>query len=279
MNGQIELELGMKAKKLSLHDVAKKYFEKAAELGNAEAMYFLGNELGDSEQALKWYKQAADKGYKKAFIEIALLYLEVDNLEHNKREADKWFKFAISSNKLSAENGDPYAMLAIANAYDIYNSRKSLNYGGLGDKNSSANKWYKFAFATFKRLANGGNTEAMFEVSKLLHFGNGTAGNDKESIRWLKKAAEVDDVQVKIRAYKEIADILKFNETSIFADKSSSGDKAVTFYKKAAELGDFDSMRELWEHYKEQKNLTEAEKWLKKSEELQAKFLEALPQE
>ena len=115
---------------------------------------------------------------------------------------------------------------------------KRLNYSGLDVKIFPAGKWYKFAFATFKR-----NTDEIFEVSELLRFGNGTVENDEENIRRLKKVAEVDDVQIKIRAYKEIADILKSNETSILRQRKFFKAeryffKAIEHYEKATSSND-----------------------------------------
>lgn len=284
-------EVGLQATKLYLYDVAIKYLTKASDLGNADAMYLLGiiydesnygfgyelhkeNELSkfsDNEQAFKWYKRAAEKGCKKAFLELALYYLERDNLEYNKRAAKKWLTTAINWNQTAAEKGDPFAMLELAGIYSQYNFTKTLIYGGLPGKDSLGDKWRKFAFVTFKRLANEGDVEAMLELSTMFHYGNGTTKSDAESIRWLKTAAEAGDDKIKIRAYQELAYIVKSNADSI------------SFSKKAADLGDFTSMRILWNRYKTgkgvRKNLSAAERWLKKSEEIQAAFLANLPEE
>ena len=282
-------DLGLQAADFYLYDVAIKYLTEAAELGNADAMYLLGSiydgakngygchlqkeserlKFVDDEQIFKWYKRAADKGCKKAFIELALIYLDEDNLEYNKRAATKWLKMAINWNQPAAEKGDPYAMLAIANAYAQYNFNRTLRYGGVPvpGEDSLSKKWFNFTFATFKRRAVEGDSEAMIELGMMLYFGSGTTRNVGESIRWLKKAAESGDDEIKIRAYRKLADIIKYN------------DEAVSYSKKAAELGDFISMRQLWYIYKTDKNLCEAERWLKKSEEIQAAFLETLPKD
>ena len=281
-------EIGLQATNIYLYDVAIEYLTKAAQLGNADAMYLLGNiydevkyyyDYGlhkederiisnDDEQIFKWYKRAADKGCKKAFIEVALRYLDEDNLEYNKRAANKWFKMAIW-NQSAAEKGDPVAMLAIAEAYSRYNFNKTLRYGGLPDKDSLSDKWHKFAFATFKRRADEGDAEAMIELGIMFYYGTGVTKNYAESVRLLKSAAESDDDKIKIRAYRKLADIIKSN--------------SISFYKKAAQLGDFISMRILWNHYKTgkgvEKNLAEAEHWLKKSEEIQTEFLANLPKD
>ncbi|MCR5834339.1 MAG: sel1 repeat family protein [Selenomonadaceae bacterium] len=269
-------EIGCRAKNLFLYDVAIKYLTKAAECGNADAMYLLGNiyknanwdyelqkederiVINDDEQFFKWYKRAADKGCKEAFIEVALYYLEEDNLEYNKRAANKWLKLAISWNQSAAEKGDPVAMLAVAEAYSRYNSRKTLNYGGLFGKEPLSDKWRKLAFAIFKRLADEGDAEAMTNLGIMFYYGEGVTENYAESVRFLKRAAESDDDEIKIR-------------------------DSISFYKKAAQLRDFISMRILWNRYKTgkgvEKNLAEAERWLNKSQEIQTEFLTVLKRE
>lgn len=294
-------DIGCQAKDLFLHDVAIKYLSKASELGNADAMYLLGNiysgndetsyryghlekederiKINDNEQFFKWYRSAADNGCKKAFIEVALHYLDKDNLEFNKRAAKKWFNLAISWNQSDAEKGDPVAMLAIAKAYSHYNFNKTRRYGGNPDKNSLSNKWQKFAFATFKRHADEGDAEAMIELGIMFYYGTGVTENYAESVRLLKRAAESDDDKIKIRAYRKLAEIIKANADSIaFYKNIKSNDDFIAFYKKAAQLGDFISMRILWKYYSD-KNLAESERWLKKSEEIQAEFLSFLKQE
>ena len=152
-------KIGLQATNIYLYDVAIEYLTKAAELGNADAMYLLGNIYDEAkcdydydlhkenERIVSNYKCAADKGCKKAFIEVALRYLDEDNLECNKRAANKWFKMAISWNQSAAEKGDPVAMLAIAEVYSRYNFSKTLRYGGLPNKDSLSDRWRKFAFA------------------------------------------------------------------------------------------------------------------------------------
>lgn len=288
-------ELGSQAADIYLYDTAIKYLTQAADLGNADAMFSLGKiyEIGkyghgahlckederlkfvefvDDEKIFNCYKRAAEKGCKVAFIAVALLYLDEDNLEYNKRAADKWLKLAISWNQPAAEKGDPCAMLAIAGAYAQFNFNKTIIYGGLPGKDSLAEKWQKFAFTTFKKFADeGGDIEAMFELSRMFFFGTGTTKNIRESVRYLEILTQVDDEKIKARAYHELGRIFE----------SSDATKSFHFYKEAAQLGDFTAMRILWYSYKNgkgvRKNLTEAERWLKKSEEIQAAFLATLP--
>lgn len=69
------------------------WYRKAAEQGNAEAMYYIGECIEDSritanpnESDLYWYMKAADLGHPKALLRLAQEYLSGDRLPKN---ADK----------------------------------------------------------------------------------------------------------------------------------------------------------------------------------------------
>ncbi len=282
------LKLAVKAKNLFLYDVAIKYLEQAAELGNSEAMYLLGDIFAndyyyfghlfkddeqiktDDVQALKWYKRAADNGLGKAFIEVAVLSLNEE--QYNSKQAEKFFKAAITTYKSLSGNGNIFAMKTLAEIYEKYYFAESLNTG-YERKNSRIGTCYKMAFSALKKLADRGNIEAKFQISDMVRCGKGTDENIEQSIAILKSVAEIaknsDD---KITAYRKIAEII----LSEYETKTS----AINFYKQAAALGDFISMRELWKIYElgkvVKKNLSESQKWLKKSEELQKKFFEEI---
>lgn len=69
------------------------WYRKAAEQGNAEAMYYIGECIEDSritanpnESDLYWYMKAADLGHPKALLRLAQEYLSGDRLP---KDADK----------------------------------------------------------------------------------------------------------------------------------------------------------------------------------------------
>jgi len=285
MNGQIEFELGVKARNIFLYDAAIKCLKKSAELQNSEAMYLLGDIFAndyynfghlfkddeqiktDDAQALKWYKCAADNGLGKAFIEVAVLSLHEE--QYNKKQAEKFFQAAITTYKNLSENGNIFALKTLAENYEKYYFAESL-YTGYERKNAHIANWYKMAFSALKKLADRGNIEAKFQISDMIHRGKGMRENIEQSIEILKSVAKsAKSSDDKIPAYRKIAEII-FSE---YETKTP----AINFYKQAAALGDFISMRELWKIYElgevVEKNISESQKWLKKSEELQKKFL------
>ncbi|NOQ93464.1 MAG: hypothetical protein GQ547_02385 [Methylophaga sp.] len=83
----------------------------SAELGNAYAQYALANLYNsgqgveqDAEQAVVWYKKAANQNNDLAQYSLGVMYeFGLGGLEIDQQEADKWYK-------LSAKNGNYFAL-------------------------------------------------------------------------------------------------------------------------------------------------------------------------
>lgn len=95
--------------------LATRYFAKAAFLGNAEAMYELGNNYSigrgcrkDLAKAKYWLEKAAMNGNDTALYKLALLY---DHKLNDKEDAFGWYL-------LSAERGNPSAAYHVATLYE-----------------------------------------------------------------------------------------------------------------------------------------------------------------
>ena len=83
---------------------AVKWFRKAAELGHAEAMFFLGivyfrgkGVIEDDKEAVKWYRKAADVGYAKAMVHLGLMYATGEGVIEDDVEAYGWFNVAAAN--------------------------------------------------------------------------------------------------------------------------------------------------------------------------------------
>ncbi len=275
-------DIGYRAKNLFLYDVAIKYLKQAAALGNVEAMIKLGDIFydagiakdlhkpeeiipSDNSKALKFYSQAAEKNYALAFNRLALIHFNECNVE----ETYKYFQLAVEAytEKLDS-NFDAFTLKELAKACeDLYfvepdkrNSKKLLQ---------KFLEYYRLAFGMLKLLANEGNIEAFFELGEMYRVGNGVAKSHSTAIKMFENAAKLGTTDDKIRAYINIAFIYE-------SDKNYN--QFIDYIKKAAALGDFFAMRQLWKYYAD-KDLTAAEHWLKKSEEIQSEFLTALKRE
>jgi hypothetical protein len=280
-------DIGCRAKNLFLYDVAIKYLEQTAALGNVEALIELGDIFcgagssddlhkleeiiqSDNSKALKFYRQAAEKNYAPAFNRLALMNLNECNVE----ETYKYFQLAVETYKEKLDSGfNAFTLKTLAKTYEDL-------YFVVPDKRKSKKllqkflEYYKLAFGMFKNLANEGNMEAFFELGEMYRIGNFMEKSHSNAIKMFENAAKLGSTDDKICAYINIAFICKSEENY---------NQFIDYIKKAAELGDFFAMRQLWEIFERgefvSKNLSESEKWLKKSEEIQSEFLKALKRE
>lgn len=280
-------EIGCRAKNLFLYDVAIKYLEQSAALGNVEAMIKLGDIFygagsaedlhkpkeiiqSDNSKALKYYSQAAEKNYAPAFYRLALMHLNECNVE----ETYKYFQLAVEAYKIKLDSSfDAFTIKALAKAYeDLYfvepDKRKSKKLL------QKFLEYYRLAFGMLENLADEGNIEAFFELGEMYRVGNGTDKSHSNAIKMFKNAAKRGTKNIQIRAYINIAFIYE-------SDKNYK--QFISYIKKAATLGDFWAMRKLLKIYERgefvKQNLSESDKWLKKSEEIQSEFLSSLKQE
>lgn len=150
-----------------------KWYEKAANQGNAAAQYNLGycyvhgqGVKQDNEEAMKWFKSAAEQGQAEAQNLIGYCYF----FEEYYIEAVNWFKKA-------ANQGNT---LALGNLGICY-------YEGKG-----VTRNHDEAFRYLYKSASSENTshDVMMYLSKCYRFGYGTQKNEKQAEYWLKKAAE-----------------------------------------------------------------------------------------
>lgn len=112
--GEAALAAGLEAYDVGDAVTAAREFERAAELGNAEAGFRLANmyETGDGVgasmvRALDWYRIAAEQGSEKAQFNLGHLYATGRNVERNLHNATRYYRMA-------AEQDNPHAQLALA---------------------------------------------------------------------------------------------------------------------------------------------------------------------
>lgn len=80
---------------------AARYFLKAAEQGDAEAQFSLGNMYAeghgvprDEQQSASWFRKAAELGFSPAQVNLGVMYTQGQGVEQNLVEAHKWFNIA-----------------------------------------------------------------------------------------------------------------------------------------------------------------------------------------
>lgn len=166
-------------------DAARRYYEKAARLGNPHAQYQLAKLLlaapdaqpEDIRRALGWLKKAADTGQDCAQYALGKLYRDGGAVE-------KDIAKAVSFLRMAAESGNAYAAYALGKLYQ--------EGAELPRDMAEAVRWLRCA-------AEQNNPFAQYRMGKLLLQGDGVLKDAKEAIRWLTAAAEQEN------AYAEYA--------------------------------------------------------------------------
>ena len=155
---------------------ASVYFRQAAELGDAEAQFALGQlylrgALGpaDGNEAAKWFKAAADQGFVAAYERLGAICAEGMGVERDYEAAAAWF------HKAAAEG----------NAAALY-SLGELHRAGLGVPKDAGT-----AADLFSRAARSGVAEAGVRLGAILAAGELGGGPDyRRAAMWWREAAQ-----------------------------------------------------------------------------------------
>lgn len=104
-----DYELGRNGKKKSDAN-AVKWYQKAADLGNAIAQYYLGEMYAKGRgvaqndiEALKWYRRSAEQGYDIAQYNIGIYYKEGKCVPTDLEQAQHWFQNAAAQGNKNAK--------------------------------------------------------------------------------------------------------------------------------------------------------------------------------
>ncbi len=174
-DGDDEFAAGKEAYEAQSYESAIKHFRKAAEKGNAEAQFKLGNCLyqglgaeQDQAEAVKWFRKAAEQGLAKAQFNLGLCFYQGQGTEQDYAEAVNWFRKA-------AEQGLAEAQSNLGLCF----------YQGVGTEQDYAEAVY-----WYRKSAEQGHAEAQFNLGVCTGKGLGTKQNDAEAVNWIRKAAE-----------------------------------------------------------------------------------------
>jgi TPR repeat protein/DNA repair exonuclease SbcCD ATPase subunit len=136
-------------------------------LGNVYTNALLGVKQ-DYAEALRWYRQAAEKGFAPAQFNLGLAYELGRGLPPDERLAFQYYLKA-------AEQGFAAAQFNVGNMYSAGR--------GVGQDLFEANLWYKQA-------AEKGVTEAQFNLGLAYEAGRGVKKDEVQAARWYKQAAD-----------------------------------------------------------------------------------------
>lgn len=187
---------------------AQDYYEKGAALGDKQcqegvdrltSLLSLGSKFGQS-----YTLALADSA--SAQSRLGYYYAEGKYVRQNGREAYKWYK-------KSADQGDPYGWHGLgicyksgygvatnyATAISLFQKALDLGYDHPEDAYANIGTcYYKIddftqALAYFRKAADLGVADSMYNIGVLYHKGQGVPKSESEAIRWFKKAAALGD--------------------------------------------------------------------------------------
>ncbi len=196
-------------------NAAIKHDEVAAQFELANAYYTGKGVTKDIDQAVKWYRKVAAKGYVVAQHNLGVIY----GVQEDYLKAAKWYRKAAEQGDVRAQN----------NLADLY-------MRGLGfpiDK-TEAIKWYG-------KAAEKGYKVAQYNLGVVYNYGDGIQKNYSQAFNWYRKAAEQNHAEAEYYlglAYFEGKGVAKNNS------------KAIEWYKKSAQQGVLKA-QQAWIKYKD----------------------------
>ena len=122
----------------------------------------------DFKEAMRWWKEAAKRGYTVSMNNLGLLYASGHGVAQDYAQAFKWWE-------MSAEGGDPWAMNSIGDLYE--------NGQGVEQNYALALEWYQ-------RAADAGDGLALYNLGHLHEVGLGVERNAKAAFGWYERSAD-----------------------------------------------------------------------------------------
>ncbi|MBW5802159.1 tetratricopeptide repeat protein [Halomonas elongata] len=188
------------------------YLEKAAEAGDVEAMYYLGEATrllgrGLTEEAMDWYLKAAEQGDPYAMLRLFEGGACIAG-DECPEDAEGWREKALAETLPRAEAGDTDAMLALYHVYRLMDDR------------GEGVDW-------LEKAAKAGNPEAQTRLGMNIRGGQGWYFLESRRLEaaeeWFRKAAEQGYVPAMDALSAVISNLERYDEAWEWTVKSSEG--------------------------------------------------------
>ena len=275
-------------------------FTPFAQGGSVEAQIALGDlfsKVENHQEALKWYRLAAEQDNPLAQFQLALIITEARGVRRDYGEAAKWYRQAAGHGVAEAQNnlgvlysrglGVPknivYAyMWFLVSASSIGEKPVLLRQNSdntqrqMGDEQKTrARKMadqciatmfkecgdvlpeIQASFAALQASAGNGNADAQFKLAQAYDTGTGTPKNEGDAVKWYLASAKAGN-----RYAQHVAGTLYTDGRGVIADAS----EAVKYWRLAAAQGVSESQGSLGAMYYSgqgvPKDLTRAYMWL-----------------
>jgi TPR repeat protein len=251
------MDAGNRARAAKNYDEALSHYRKAADVGNHDAMFWIGNfyEKGlgvtqDYSQAMAWYRKSADAGDDFAMNQVGHLFYEGKGVERDYAQAMNWFRKAADAGNVTAMSNTAHlyskgqgaaqdygqAMTWFRKAADAGNASAMDNIGDLYRLGKGVVQDYAQAMAWYRKSADAGYAVAMTDVGSMYHNGHGVAQDHAQAMAWYRKGAEAGDEN----AMDIIGDLYR-------AGKGVTQDytEAMVWYRKGAAAGNAVAMTDV----------------------------------
>ncbi len=154
--------------------------KEVAALGQRRAVFLVGHllsEAGQPEEAVKWYRRAADAGWATAAYNLGVCYAIGKGVAKDAVESTRWYERA-------AELGFHEAALV----------RGTMWANGEGCERSAAK-----ALEWWRRAAAAGLPRAMFYVGECHRTGEGTPQDETEAIGWYLRGLAREEAELPVK--------------------------------------------------------------------------------
>ena len=183
---------GMRLYNIGHSTDAMPYLRQAAEAGDVEAMYYMGeserrqNMLGMTTEAMEWYLRAAEQGDPYSMLHLFRGGACIAG-DRCPEDSEGWREQALAITLPKAEEGDPEAMLAMYYIYSNLDSPRLTWFYNLVGIPTRASKW-------LKQAAEAGLPEAQTTWGRQIMAGQGWYFTESRRLKsaeeWLRRATE-----------------------------------------------------------------------------------------
>ena len=233
---ELIMEFANDAENKNQHKEAFGYYKLAAEQGNAQAQFCIGRyyDIGrgvrrDYNEAVKWYRKAAEQDYVYAFYELEVIeclrkpaeqgdvcaqfntgiYYFEDGVQQDYIEAVKWFMKAAEQGHISAQCNLGYCYAYGLGVEQDYTkaikwyleateqgcAEAQNNLGVCYAKGQGVGQDYTKVIKLYKKAAEQGNRTAQCNLGDCYKDGNGIKQDLSEAVKWYCKAAVQGDIE------------------------------------------------------------------------------------
>ena len=203
--------------------------------GDVDALWYLAQELGDTQEAAGYMQQAADAGQVDALLFYAELYGDPAQPElYDPVKADACYRQA-------AEQGCEKAILTLG---DRALHREDPPFWNRMEDPAAApedlHQRHRMQFDWYLKAAQGGCVSAMSHVAAAYHYGYPVEQDDRQAFLWASRSADAGD------SYGMYA-CGYFYEHALGCEQDLSA--ALLLYTRAAEAGELGAMYRLIDIY------------------------------